>query len=218
MIPAKDEAKTIGRLVNEAAQYGTVLVVDDGSIDGTGFEAADAGAETVRHQNCQGIGPAIMTGWQMALDKGATRIVVMDAGGSHRPADIPVLMTGKADIVVGSRFISGGQYHGRWWRKACSQAMALLCNLSQSGKRLRDWSSGFRLYSAKAVRRLLVVRYEAKMHAWQIEVLAQARQLRLSTEEVPITYVAGQSSLSWSGVLEAIVVWLQILHHRQITK
>jgi len=218
VIPAKDEASTIGRLVTEAIQYGIVLVVDDGSRDDTRWEAAKAGALILHHAISQGIGPSIMDGWRLALDNGAERIMVLDAGGSHRPADIPALLASMADIVVGSRFVSGGRYHGRWWRKACSQLMALLCNLSQSGKRIRDWSSGFRLYSAGAVRQLLTVRYEARMHAWQIEVLGQARHMGLSIEEVPITYVAGQSSLSWGGVLEAIVVWLQILHHRQTVR
>lgn len=224
VIPAKDEADTIGRLVTEAAQYGTVLVVNDGSRDDTGPIAAKSGGLHLRHVSSCGIGLSIMDGWRVALANGAEWILVMDAGGSHDPRDIPKFPafaglngTRVAHIVIGSRFVPGGRYYGRWWRKACSRFMALLCNLSQSGKWLHDWSSGFRLYSAGAVRQLLAVRYQAKMHAWQIEVLGWARFLHLSIKETPITYVAGQSSLSWSGVLEAALVWLQILHHRQVT-
>ena len=216
VIPARNETETIGWLVADASRFGTVLVIDDGSRDETRRKAANAGAVILHHASSWGIGPSIMDGWRLALDNGAERIVVMDAGGSHRPADIPVLLASKADIVVGSRFAPGGRYHGRPWRRVCSQIMALLCNLSQSGKWLHDWSSGFRVYSASAVRQLLAQRYEARMHVWQIEVLGWARFLHLSIEEAPITYVAGQSSLSLSGVREAAVVWLQNLHHRQV--
>ena len=217
IIPAKNEADNIAQLIINAAQYGTVIVVNDGSTDNTGQIAQEAGAwHIIDHEVCKGIGLSVVDGWREALDSGAERIIVMDAGGSHRPIDIPILLASQADIVIGSRFVSGSKYYGRLWRRICSQIVALLCNIAQSGKWLHDWSSGFRLYSARAVRRLLAIRYEAKMHAWQIEVLGQARYMRLCIEEVPITYIAGRSSFSWASMLEIIITWLQILHHKGI--
>ncbi len=214
VIPAKDEAATIADLVAEAAHYGTVLVVTSGPSDDTGPRAASAGAQVI--YNGQSIAGKIVTGWQRALDNNATRVIVMDAGGSHRPSDIPRLLAAEADIVIGSRFVAGGQYHGRSWRRVCSQVMALLCNLAQPGKQVHDWSSGFRCYSVEAIGQLLAVHYKSDMHAWQIEVLGWARRLHLSVEEVPIQYTAGHSSLSWDGALRALNILLDILLRRWV--
>lgn len=236
VIPAKDEAETIGDLVRgvsavitwlwETISHPSVIVVDDGSKDGTGQEAQRAGAIVLYHEECQGIGPSIMDGWRKALDSGAQWILVIDAGGSHYSNDIFPLVYCIYDwdcytkplIAIGSRFVQSylpyPRYEGSRWRAICSRLMALLCNLSQRGKWISDWTSGFRLYSAGAVRQLLEIKYQAKMHGWQMEVLGWARYLHFAIGEVPIFYTAGHSSLSWSGVLEAFNVWMAIVHQR----
>jgi len=210
VIPAKNEADTIKWLVTEAIQYGEVLVVvDKDTNDGTVDKAVRAGAWVI-YQREQGLGAAIRTGWREALARDADRVVVMDAGGSHSPSDIPSLIASHADIVIGSRFVHEGHYYGRPLRKLCSQTMAMLCNLAQPGQWIRDWTSGFRCYSAEAVRQLLYLPYKAIGHAWQIEALAWARILCLSIGEVPIDYIAGRSSLDLSKAWEAIKVWFSL--------
>ncbi len=219
VIPALNEVATIGMLVAVAKQFGPVIVVDDGSGDGTGKLAWAAGAEVIRHATPEGIGSSIIDGWRAALKCGAERILVMDAGGSHRPGHIRRLLREEADLVIGSRFVSGGLYlGGSWQRRLGTRLAGILCNLAQRGPWIRDWSSGYRVYSAHVVKELLKVTYRAKMHAWQIEVLARVRELGMRVREVPITYRAGRSSLRLAGVLELMTVWLLILHHLQVYK
>jgi len=219
VIPALNEVATIGMLVAAAKQFGSVIVVDDGSGDGTGKLAWAAGANVIRHATREGIGSSIRDGWRAALKCGAERIVVMDAGGSHAAPEMPRLLREAADLVIGSRFVLHGLYlGGSWWRRWGTRLAGILCNLAQGGPWIRDWSSGYRVYSAQVVKELLKLNYRAKMHAWQIEVLARARELGMTVQEVPITYRAGRSSLRLAGIWEAIIVWLLILHHWQVHK
>ncbi|HUV94566.1 MAG TPA: glycosyltransferase [Anaerolineae bacterium] len=215
VIPAKDEAETIGSLCLQGPA--TVIVVDDGSRDGTGEIAQDVGAIVIRHDISQGIGPSIRDGMRWAIEMSdAERIVIMDAGGSHRPWDRPARLPTDADIVIGSRFMRGSEYVGGcWWRRMASRVMAVMCNLAQSGPWLTDWTSGYRAYSRGAARAVVGYSCFAKMYAWQMEVLARLREDGFTVCEVPITYCSGRSSLRLSGMIEAVTVWLQILHHRQ---
>ena len=213
VIPCLNEAATVGPLVGALRGYGRVIVVDDGSTDRTGMLAEMAGATVVRHESPLGIGPSIRDGWLEALD--AERVVVLDAGGSHCPGDLGRLLSTQADVVIGSRFVRGGQYlGGRWWRKAGSRLAAAVCNVGQRGPWLRDWTSGYRVYSRRAVEALLGRRQHAEMHSWQIEVLGLAREMGLTVREAPITYQAGRSSLRLMVVVEAIRTWLELVHHR----
>lgn len=214
VVPCRNEAATIGGLVRRLLCHGPVVVVDDGSTDDTWGEARRAGAIVVSHPRSRGIGPAVMSGWRQAL--GAKRVVVLDAGGSHDPAEVGRLLAVEADIVIGSRFVRGGRYlGGRWWRRWGSRLAAVACNLAQSGPWLHDWTSGYRVYSAKALEALRRPAYTATMHAWQIETLGVARDtVGLTIREVPITYRAGASSLRLAGVSAAVLVWLQLQHHR----
>jgi len=215
VIPCYNEAETIGRLVADLMAYGRVIVVDDGSTDDTGQIAWDAGAAVITHRACKGIGPSIRDGFAHATD--AERIVVMDAGGSHSVSELPMLLDEDAEVVIGSRFVTGGRYiGGRQWRRLASKLAAFLCNFAQRGSRVRDWSSGFRVYSQKAVEAILGDHQQAQMHAWQIETLGLLRKLGLSIAEVPITYRAGRSSLRLSIIHEMAVTWLVLVHHRGI--
>lgn len=218
-ITAKNEAATIGDLVRALLynyQLGGVVVVNDGSCDETGRLAERAGADVITHRDSAGIGPSLLEAWQYALNNGAGRIGQMDAGGSHDYKGLGALLQVEADVVIGSRFCKGGQYHGRHWRAWGSRAAALVMNLSQSGGVIRDWTSGYRVFTADAARRLLHYRYDARMHAWQIEVLARARMERLLIVEQPISYQAGDSSLHWRGVNEAVTTWLAVFNHMQV--
>lgn len=88
----------------------------------------------------------------------------------------------------------------------------MACNALQ-GSHVHDWTSGYRLFTADALSRLLQYKYWQKMHAWQIAVLARAHALGLTVVEVPITYRAGRSSFNRKVALEAVNTWLDIMHH-----
>lgn len=215
VVPCLNESESIGGLVQALKQYGDVVVVDDGSTDETYHKASASGAYLVWHDMPQGIAASVIDGWRVALGRGAERIAVMDAGGSHNPDELERLLAEDMHLVIGSRFVEGGQYlGGRRWRRLGSRFAAIMCNLAQSGPWIHDWTSGYRVYSRRAVDALLGQKAFAKMHAWQIEVLGLAREMGLMVVETPITYTAGRSSLRLSGVIEALTVWLQLMHHR----
>src|ERR671923_1631095 len=112
VVPVLDEALTIGRVVAAARAYGPVLVVDDGSRDGSAAAAEAAGAEVLRHPRPLGKAQALFTGVAAARRRGARRIVTLDGDGQHDPAAIPALLAAAEDgeraIVVGNRLSGRG--------------------------------------------------------------------------------------------------------------
>ena len=220
VVTTYNEAATIGVLVGQLQRLGfTAVVIDDLSTDGTATAAIDAGAITYQTMGRKGIGPCLMRGWRYALADGATRIVQLDAGGSHDPLEarrmVDALVTTGADMIIGSRFMHGSGYdnsHGRRSRPAMSQAAATACNLA-TGARFTDWTSGFRAFTAAAAKELLRPWYMSRMHGWQIEVLAQANAYGLRIYEWPIHYVAGRSSFNWKVAHEASNAWLHVFFH-----
>ncbi len=210
-IAALDEAPTIGGLVESLRHLGfRVIVVSDGSTDGTARVAGAAGAEVIMHTQRLGIGPSLAEAWRAAYEMGAGRLVQLDAGLSHSPADALRLLKRLdegADLVVGSRFMRGSCYMGHRPRRLASLAMTAFCNLAQpSYPRLTDWTSGYRAMGRLALAALSRRHWGARMHGWQIEVLAWARAHGLTVAEAPIVYYSGRSSLDWAVALEAVRV------------
>lgn len=231
VITTKNESETIRGLVSWFVRFGhPVYVVDDGSHDHTASLAIQAGATEVYQTGGKwGIGPSLMQGWRMALANPAVMYVLqIDAGGSHQVDDFP-LMRGwlfepslkgsvhrQVDVVIGSRFCSGANYLSNrtpWWRPLASRTMALLCNFAQGGVHWHDWSSGYRLFRREVIAYLLTKEYHARMHGWQLEVLAYAAEKGYRIHECPITYIAGRSSFNSAIAREAIRVWWYIYMH-----
>lgn len=209
-----NEAATVGALIERLrAQEHGVIVSDGGSTDGTRERAKSAGAAAIGGEKRLPIREGLVRAFRLALYSEADRIAVIDAGGSHDPADLPRLLEHDADVVIGSRFVPGAHYHGRAWRGTLSRAAGFVCNLCVSGAWVRDWSSGYRVYSRPAVEEILSHRYRASMHAWQMEALAHLVAAGLGIVEAPITYRAGRSSASLKTVYEATLVWSHMLHH-----
>lgn len=214
-----NEAETIGPLVRRFVRVGwSVCVSDGGSTDGTCAAALDAGATVLIGNGKEGIGPCLMRAWRYALDNGYLGVVQIDAGGSHNPDDVlPIILAAaNADIVIGSRFIKGAVYdntNGVWSRPLLSRLAAKLMNFAQMGAHYSDWTSGYRYFSAEALRKLLPKRYHTDMHTWQIEVLAHAGEMGFKIVEVPISYTAGRSSFNRKIAHEAVMTWLHVMHH-----
>lgn len=212
VVTTLNEAESIGLLVSRLRADGLrVCVVDDASDDETAYVARQAGAHVLAHCLRKGIGPSLVEGWRWALGQGATAVVQLDAGGSHDPAGACVMLgrLAEADVVVGSRFRPGAAYHGGLRRQGLSRAAALACNVRyfHALTGLSDWTSGYRAFSAAALRKLARVNYTATMHGWQIEVLQAALWLGLRVAEAPITYYGGRSSFNRRVAKEAFGVW-----------
>lgn len=224
VVTTLNEGDSIGALVEALrAQRFEVLVIDDSSEDDTQAAGYNAGAEVVVTGTIRrlGIAQCLMRAWRWALRQGATCVVQVDAGGSHKPQDArlladALLVTG-ADLVIGSRFRPGASYDnaaGRRWRPAASRAAATACNVAV-GTHYTDWTSGLRAFSPAALTALLEYEYLSRMHGWQIEVLGRAHSLGLKIIEQPIEYRAGRSSFNGSVANEAVNAWLQLFFHMQ---
>lgn len=195
-IPAYNEAGAIADVVRDASGYADqVLVVDDGSDDGTAARAASAGASTVEHPTNRGYGAAIKTIFQEAYRLDADHLVIVDGDGQHDPADIPELVrtqrsTG-AEIVIGSRFVDGAETEMPFYRHVGLAVINQLINLSfgvvRASSRVADTQSGFRAYDRRAIRSLAHdVRIGDGMDA-SIDILFHAHQQDYRVEEVPTT-------------------------------
>ncbi len=195
-----------------------VLVVDDGSPDGTGACAEEIATRThrvhVMHRSGKlGLGTAYIAGFRYALARGYDRIVQMDADFSHRPEDLPHLLraSASADLVVGSRNISGGRAEN--WslvRHAISRGGSLYARMLL-GLPIRDCTSGFKCFRSEALATIDLDRVASNGYGFQVEMNYLCYRQGLRLVEVPIVFpdrVAGRSKMSGPIVGEAAtVVW-----------
>lgn len=190
-IPAYNEAETIGAVIQEipreipGVSRVTVLVVDDGSTDGTAAAARAAGADfIVRHRHNRGLAAAFQTGVDTALRLGADLIVNLDADGQYDPADIPALirpiLEGTADLVVGDRQVVRLAHFP--WSKRWLSALGSAVVRWASGLEVPDAPSGFRAYSREAALRLIVL----TDFSYTVEHLIQAGKRHLAVAHVPV--------------------------------
>lgn len=216
VITAYNEEATIGALIDGLYGAGSnlVLIEDGGSTDTTVNRALLAGG-IVRAAGRRPIRDCLIDVWRSALDHHADRIVQIDAGGSHRTADMTQLLASSADLVIGSRFVKGSHYEGNPKRRVLSRLAGIACNLALPGACWADWTSGYRVLSRAAAEYLVQQPYKATMHGFQIEVLAHAARAGLRIEEVPITYVAGRSSFNTKVAREAFGVWWRLMKGRE---
>lgn len=154
VVPAYDESDNIGKVVSETRHYvHRVVVVDDGSRDDTGAIADGAGALVVPHPENLGIGSALMTGYNQALQLGADVVVQLDADGQHDPSYIPEMASKIADgyhLVVASRFLDPAEREPRAWRTiGIFLYSRLLSWLLAHG--ITDATSGYRAIRADAL-------------------------------------------------------------------
>ncbi len=219
VITTLNEEQTICPLIEALQAQGLkVVIVDDCSDDDTVLLAGSYyDVKVIVNTARLGIGPSLMLGWQYALDAGAACVVQLDAGGSHDPLAASAMLRRLdfCDMVIGSRFCKGAAYDnraGKWTRPYMSRLAAAMCNFAV-GAHFTDWTSGYRAFHAGTLRRLLAHGYNARMHGWQIEVLARANNDGMYITEMPIKYIAGRSSFNGRVANEAINAWLHIMHH-----
>jgi dolichol-phosphate mannosyltransferase len=223
VVPTYNEAANIEALVRQvhAAVPGVgILVVDDGSPDGTADLVEKVGVElgdvhVLRRSEKSGLGSAYRAGFRWGLAAGYDACVEMDADFSHDPAALPALVAPLEDgyeLVVGSRYVPGGSIpNWSWYRHLLSwggnrYADAVL------GLGVRDSTAGFRAYSASVLKRLDLDRIRADGYGFQIEMTYRAKLAGAPITEVPISFVdrvAGESKMSSAIVVEAffLVGW-----------
>lgn len=224
-LPTYNEIENLERMVRalgeQRAEHDldmTVLVIDDGSPDGTGDVADRLAAELdwvrVLHRTSkEGLGRAYLAGFRVALDAGADLIMEMDCDFSHNPADVPrmVAASADADLVLGSRGVPGGGVRG--WpliRKVISRGGSFYAR-TILGLRVRDLTGGFKLFHRRVLERLELHDVQAAGYTFQIELTYRAIQAGFNVKEIPIIFVDrefGESKMTGSIVREAMInVW-----------
>jgi dolichol-phosphate mannosyltransferase len=194
-----------------------VLIVDDGSPDGTGqladeLVAASAGRVRVLHRQTQrGLGRSYLDGMQEALRAGATCICQMDADFSHDPGELPRLIAAarEADLVIGSRYVPGGTLRNWPWHRLALSAFANWYVRAITRLPVRDCTSGFRAWRRELLTRLPLQQIVSEGYAFQVEMAWHASSMGARIHEVPITFVErqqGTSKLSGGVILESVVL------------
>ena len=219
VVPTYNERENLPRLAEALLRFDdfTVLVVDDGSPDGTGEQADRIAAESggrlhVMHRRGQrGLGRSYIDGFQEALRLGATRVVQMDADFSHDPNEVMRLIdaTGAADLAIGSRYIPGGTLHNWPWHRVALSAFANRYVRAITGVPVNDCTSGFRCWRSDLLARVPLVRIASEGYAFQVEMAWHASNAGARIVEVPITFVErtrGSSKLSGRVIVESAVM------------
>jgi len=216
IIPTYNEAQsleiTVIKLL-ETVPNVDVLIVDDGSPDGTATLAKKLVLDQPRvslleRSSKQGLGPAYLAGFNYGFENSYQFIVEMDADGSHRSEDLLAMLqqANHFDLVIGSRWIKGGGV--RNW----SLARQLISRFGNSyakfmlGTKISDMTSGFRVYRADFLKQLVSKEVASAGYSFQVELAYRASQLG-SVSEVPITFVErnlGKSKMTLAIVLEAL--------------
>jgi glycosyltransferase involved in cell wall biosynthesis len=217
IVPARNEAECIGKVVQEITVYDpacVVLVVDDGSTDSTAAVARGAGARVVSLPFNLGIGGAVQTGFKVAQEERFDLAVRLDGDGQHIAAELPKLLApildGSADIVIGSRFAGTADYRPPLARRLGIKLFAGVVSLL-TRQRVTDTTSGFQACNRKAIR-LFAGDYPHDYPEVEATVMVFKHRLRLT--EVPVSMrerEAGRSSIGglWS-VYYAIKVLLAV--------
>jgi dolichol-phosphate mannosyltransferase len=218
ILPTYNEAENLERIVGAVLENlpepRRVLIVDDNSPDGTG-EIADRVAEgdesvaVLHRERKEGLGPAYLAGFRVALDAGAERIIEMDADFSHDPSYLPSLIeaTENADLAIGSRYVPGGGIT-EWgpMRRFISRGGSAYARMAL-GLPIKDLTGGFKCFRRIVLETIDLDTIEARGYAFQVETTYRAIKSGFRVVEVPIVFkdrTDGTSKMSKAIVAEAM--------------
>ena len=218
IVPTYNEAENLEGIAAAVRTHGyRLLVVDDGSPDGTGeiadsLATDDEGVAVLHRDTKAGLGKAYAAGFVQALELDGKVLCEMDADFSHDPNDLPRLVAAideGADLAIGSRYVPGGGADDwPWHRRAISSGGNRYAAL-MLGITVRDATAGFRAFRADAIRRLNPETCDASGYAFQVEMAWRASEEGLKITEVPIRFrdrEAGTSKMSANIALEAMAL------------
>ena len=235
VVPTYNEAQNLPRLAQKLFDLPIeglkLLVVDDGSPDGTGEIAESLKGQypdkisVLHREGKQGLGTAYIQGFQQALAEGADCVAQMDADFSHPPEKVVQMFDAlkTCDVVIGSRYVSGGSVDESWplWRKGLSSFGNLyartILRLS-----VRDTTAGFRMWQRDTLAGMPLDRIRSNGYAFQVEMTYVASRLGYQFREIPIYFADrkwGDSKMSFDIQLEAAIrVWELLFDYRDLGK
>jgi glycosyltransferase involved in cell wall biosynthesis len=214
IIPAYNEEGSLATVIEEIRASDPdleIVVINDASTDGTARVAAAAGVPVVHLPFNVGIGGAVQTGYQYALEHGFELAVQVDGDGQHDPGEIgqvlePIL-DGRADLVVGTRFVKGGGYRGTRLRRVGIRLFAAIVSMLVR-QRVSDTTSGFRAVNRKALR-LFAADYPHDYPEVESIVLLSRHHLRML--EVPVQMRVRETGNSSITALRSAYYMIKVL-------
>jgi dolichol-phosphate mannosyltransferase len=218
VIPTYNEKDNLAAIVRAIWLYldCDVLVVDDGSPDGTGaiadrLAAADSRLHVLHRTGKQGLGTAYLAGFRFAFERGYERVCEMDADFSHAPWDLPrlVFASGDAELVIGSRYVKGGCTVGWDWKRRMLSRGANLYTRCVLASGIRDNTAGFRVFHVDALKGLDLGAVAAQGYAFQIEMAYRVVRAGHRVKELPIHFVdrfVGKSKMDGRIAREALLL------------
>ncbi|NJD54795.1 MAG: glycosyltransferase family 2 protein [Nitrospirae bacterium] len=215
IIPAYNEAGRLRHTIRgiQAVADAPIVVVNDGSLDGTAQEARDTGATVLDLPFNLGYGAALQTGYRYALKEGYVRAVQMDADGQHDPVSIPILLkdvqTGTVDVVIGSRFLGESDYRPPLIRKI---GMVLFRNIASflTGQKITDPTSGFQALNLRAMQFYASDAYPVDFP--DADVLIMLHRSGMRFKEVPVRMHQSPKKISMhSGIVPLYYLFKMVL-------
>ena len=188
VIPAYNEAPTVREVAARARRHcAHVIVVDDGSTDGTDKVVAGLDITLLRNEHNSGKGDSLWRGFQHALDRGAIAVITLDADGQHAPEEIPSLIRASAQdseaLVIGARHSM--QRKTFRWRYVANRIADFWISWA-AGLPIEDSQSGFRLYPARLLRELTLKHGLSQSFVFESEVLIEAARRGVNCLHIPI--------------------------------
>jgi glycosyltransferase involved in cell wall biosynthesis len=209
LIPAYNAARTVGDVVKACRDVASnVVVIDDGSRDGTAAAAKSAGADVVSYPTNRGKGGALKAGFAWALEHGYDAVITLDADGQHLPREIPKFL--RASEETGADLIIGGRAHlfGEMLpRRRLANRFSAWSIAKASGARITDSQSGFRLYSANLLRN---VRLRTDGFDMESEVIVHAGRggFKVLTIPIDLGFVDGISTSHYKPLKDTLrIAW-----------
>jgi dolichol-phosphate mannosyltransferase len=234
ILPTYNEAENVEQIVAAAGEVlaratgatsdgpgFAVLVVDDGSPDGTGQIADRLAAghdwmHVLHRAEKNGIGPAYLAGFRHALDRGAGYVMEMDSDFSHDPADLARLLAavdrrtpGTADLALGSRYVPGGGVSDWGWLRRFISEGGSTYSRWVLGLQVRDLTGGFKCFRREVLEAIHFASVRSQGYAFQVELTYRAVHAGFAVVEVPIVFrdrQQGTSKMSWRIAAEAMWV------------
>lgn len=218
VVPTYNERANVGPIVSAIRRWleADVLIVDDGSPDGTGGEsdriaASDRRVRVLHRPAKMGLGSAYVQGFRVAIHERYGRVFEMDADFSHSPSDLPRLAHASraAHLVIGSRYVPGGSTTGlSLHRRLLSRGGNAYARMFL-GSAVHDWTAGFRCFDVDALSRIDLDRVAAQGYAFQVEMAWRFVRAGMRVVEVPIQFAEralGNSKMNFAIAREAAVL------------
>lgn len=196
VIPAFNEAQSIGTVLGKLKQYNyQIIVVDDGSMDDTYNQATKDGVVVIRHIINRGYGAALRTGTDYAFSKGADLVIHFDADGQFDPQDIEKFINATKqgyEVVLGSRFL--GKHIDMPFSRLITLKLGIIFTWFVSGIKLTDAHNGFRSFTKMAWQKMHLI---LDQMAFSSEVIDELARLKIKFCEVPVTVI--YTAYSWKN-------------------